>query len=139
MGSIARARARDAEAGLPNVTYMQSDVSQMASDKPFDAAVAPMNKCARTELQARQKGLATAGVIRESALYRQVDYFRVRCYPGTMPKGAGTGPLVPRSGIFPVGPRLSIGKKIANWHCNLTVCTYFSGAPSLPRHRSLRH
>jgi ubiquinone/menaquinone biosynthesis C-methylase UbiE len=37
--SIARARARVAEAGLHNVTFTQSDVNQVASDKPFDAAV----------------------------------------------------------------------------------------------------
>lgn len=37
--SIARARARAAEAGLRNVTFIQSDVSQVASDKLFDAAV----------------------------------------------------------------------------------------------------
>ena len=37
--SIARARARVAEAGLHNVTLTQSDVSQVATDKPFDAAV----------------------------------------------------------------------------------------------------
>jgi len=37
--SVARARARVAEAGLYNVRFMQSDVDQIASDKPFDAAV----------------------------------------------------------------------------------------------------
>jgi protein-L-isoaspartate O-methyltransferase len=37
--SIARARARVAEAGLHNVTFTQSDVSQVESEKPFDAAV----------------------------------------------------------------------------------------------------
>ncbi len=37
--SIARARARVAEAGLRNVSFMQSDVTQISSDKPFDAAV----------------------------------------------------------------------------------------------------
>jgi ubiquinone/menaquinone biosynthesis C-methylase UbiE len=37
--SIARARARVAEAGLRNVTFTQSDVSQIQSSKPFDAAV----------------------------------------------------------------------------------------------------
>lgn len=37
--SIARARARAAEAGLHNVTFTQSDVSQVASSKPFDATV----------------------------------------------------------------------------------------------------
>jgi len=37
--SIARARSRVAEAGLHNVTLTQSDVNQVASDKPFDAAV----------------------------------------------------------------------------------------------------
>ena len=37
--SIARARSRVAEAGLYNVSFTQSDVSQIASDKPFDAAV----------------------------------------------------------------------------------------------------
>ncbi len=37
--SIARARARVAEAGLHNVSFTQSDVNQIASDKPFDAAV----------------------------------------------------------------------------------------------------
>lgn len=37
--SIARATARVAGAGLRNVTFTQSDVSQIASDKPFDAAV----------------------------------------------------------------------------------------------------
>src|SRR5437773_3478345 len=38
-GSIARARARVAEAGLRNVSFTQSDVSQIQSSKPFDAAV----------------------------------------------------------------------------------------------------
>ena len=37
--SIARARARVAEAGLHNVTFMQSDVSQVTSGAPFDAVV----------------------------------------------------------------------------------------------------
>jgi len=37
--SIARARARVAEAGLRNVTFTQSDVSQIPAGKPFDAAV----------------------------------------------------------------------------------------------------
>jgi ubiquinone/menaquinone biosynthesis C-methylase UbiE len=39
MRSIARARARVAEAGLRNVSFMQSDVNQISGDKPFDAAV----------------------------------------------------------------------------------------------------
>src|SRR5579864_6413172 len=33
--SIARARARLADAGLHNVTFTQSDVKEVASDKPF--------------------------------------------------------------------------------------------------------
>jgi SAM-dependent methyltransferase len=37
--SIARARDRAAEAGLHNVSFTESDVSQIANDKPFDAAV----------------------------------------------------------------------------------------------------
>src|SRR5215468_3644685 len=37
--SVARARARVAQAGLHNVRFMQSDVDQIASDEPFDAAV----------------------------------------------------------------------------------------------------
>ena len=37
--SIARAQARVAEAGLHNVSFTQSDVSQIPSKKPFDAAV----------------------------------------------------------------------------------------------------
>src|SRR2546430_7750087 len=37
--SIARARARMAGAGLRNVTFTQSDVSQIPAGKPFDAAV----------------------------------------------------------------------------------------------------
>ena len=37
--SIARAKARVAEAGLRNVSFTQSDVSQIASTRPFDAAV----------------------------------------------------------------------------------------------------
>lgn len=37
--SIARARARVAEAGLRNVSFTQSDVCQVPSDKLFDAAV----------------------------------------------------------------------------------------------------
>ena len=39
MRSIARARTRVAEAGLRNVSFMQSDVNQISGDKPFDAAV----------------------------------------------------------------------------------------------------
>ena len=39
MHSIARARARVAEAGLRNVSFTESDVNQIANDKPFDAAV----------------------------------------------------------------------------------------------------
>src|SRR5213594_4212943 len=35
--SIARARARVAEAGLRNVSFTQSDVNQIQSSKPFDA------------------------------------------------------------------------------------------------------
>jgi SAM-dependent methyltransferase len=37
--SIARARARVAEAGLRNVSFTQSDVSQIPSSSPFDAVV----------------------------------------------------------------------------------------------------
>lgn len=37
--SIARARARVAETGLRNVSFIQSDVDQIATDKSFDAAV----------------------------------------------------------------------------------------------------
>jgi ubiquinone/menaquinone biosynthesis C-methylase UbiE len=37
--SIARARSRIAESGLHNVSFTQSDVNQITSDKPFDAAV----------------------------------------------------------------------------------------------------
>jgi SAM-dependent methyltransferase len=37
--SIARAKARVAEAGLHNVTFMQSDVSQVPSGEPFDGVV----------------------------------------------------------------------------------------------------
>jgi ubiquinone/menaquinone biosynthesis C-methylase UbiE len=37
--SIARARARVSEAGLYNVTFTQSDVSQIPSSRPFDAVV----------------------------------------------------------------------------------------------------
>jgi len=37
--SIARARSRVSEAGLHNVTLTQSDANQVASDRPFDAAV----------------------------------------------------------------------------------------------------
>ena len=37
--SVARATARAAEAGLRNVSFTQSDVCQIASDQPFDAAV----------------------------------------------------------------------------------------------------
>ena len=37
--SIARAKARVAEAGLRNLSFTQSDVSQIASTRPFDAAV----------------------------------------------------------------------------------------------------
>ena len=37
--SIARAKARVAEAGLDNVSFTQSDVSQISSNKLFDAAV----------------------------------------------------------------------------------------------------
>jgi SAM-dependent methyltransferase len=37
--SIARARARVAEARLRNVTFTESDVTDVADDKPFDAAV----------------------------------------------------------------------------------------------------
>src|SRR6266581_8053350 len=37
--SIARANARVAEAGLRNVTFIHTDVNQITSDQPFDAAV----------------------------------------------------------------------------------------------------
>jgi SAM-dependent methyltransferase len=37
--SIAKARTRADEAGLPNVTFTQSDVSEISSDRQFDAAV----------------------------------------------------------------------------------------------------
>jgi SAM-dependent methyltransferase len=37
--SIGRATARVAEAGLHNVKFTESDVNQIANDKPFDAAV----------------------------------------------------------------------------------------------------
>ena len=39
LGSITRARARVAEAGLHNVRFTQADVGEIASDQPFDAAV----------------------------------------------------------------------------------------------------
>jgi ubiquinone/menaquinone biosynthesis C-methylase UbiE len=38
-GSIARAKARVAEAGLRNVAFTQTDVNQVVNDQPFDAAV----------------------------------------------------------------------------------------------------
>jgi ubiquinone/menaquinone biosynthesis C-methylase UbiE len=38
-GTITRARARVAEAGVHNVTFTQSDVSQIPASKPFDAVV----------------------------------------------------------------------------------------------------
>lgn len=38
-GSIEHARSRVAEAGLSNVTFTQSDVSEIPTSKPFDAAV----------------------------------------------------------------------------------------------------
>jgi ubiquinone/menaquinone biosynthesis C-methylase UbiE len=37
--SIARAKVRAAEAGLHNLSFTQMDVTQIASDRPFDAAV----------------------------------------------------------------------------------------------------
>lgn len=37
--SIVRARARVAEARLHNVEFVQTDVNQIESEKPFDAAV----------------------------------------------------------------------------------------------------
>src|SRR6266487_2558668 len=37
--SIARARARVAKVGVHNVSFIQSDVSQVASNKPVDAVV----------------------------------------------------------------------------------------------------
>jgi ubiquinone/menaquinone biosynthesis C-methylase UbiE len=37
--SIARARARVAEAGLHNVSFSRTDISQVNSERPFDAAV----------------------------------------------------------------------------------------------------
>jgi ubiquinone/menaquinone biosynthesis C-methylase UbiE len=37
--SIARAKGRAAEAGLHNLSFTQMDVTQIASDRPFDAAV----------------------------------------------------------------------------------------------------
>ena len=37
--SIARAMARVGDAGLPNVSFTECDVSEMRSSKPFDAAV----------------------------------------------------------------------------------------------------
>ncbi len=37
--AITRARARVAEAGLRNVSFTQSDVSQVSSEKPFDAVI----------------------------------------------------------------------------------------------------
>jgi len=38
-GTMARAQARVAEAGLQNVTFTQSDVTQLPAGKPFDAVV----------------------------------------------------------------------------------------------------
>jgi ubiquinone/menaquinone biosynthesis C-methylase UbiE len=38
-GSIARARLRVAEAGLPNVSFTQSDAGEVSSNRLFDAAV----------------------------------------------------------------------------------------------------
>ena len=38
--SIARAKGRTAEAGLHNLSFTEMDVTQIASDHPFDAAVA---------------------------------------------------------------------------------------------------
>jgi ubiquinone/menaquinone biosynthesis C-methylase UbiE len=37
--SIARASARVAESGLRNISFIQADVNQIASERPFDAAV----------------------------------------------------------------------------------------------------
>ncbi len=36
--SIARANARVADAGLPNISFTQADVNEIISDQPFDAA-----------------------------------------------------------------------------------------------------
>jgi len=36
--SIARANARVADAGLPNISFTQADVNEIVSDQPFDAA-----------------------------------------------------------------------------------------------------
>ena len=38
-GTLAKARSRVAEAGLHNVSFLQSDVGQVASSEPFDAIV----------------------------------------------------------------------------------------------------
>src|SRR5260370_10224020 len=43
--SIARARARVAEAGLRNVNFTESDVDQIANDKPFDAVLGRFRVC----------------------------------------------------------------------------------------------
>src|ERR1700732_2922062 len=37
--SIARAKARVAEAGLRNISFIEGDMSQIVSDQPFDGAV----------------------------------------------------------------------------------------------------
>ncbi len=37
--SVARARARVADAGMRNVSFTESDVNQIANERPFDAAV----------------------------------------------------------------------------------------------------
>src|ERR1700730_181761 len=45
MHSIARARARVAEAGLRNVSFTETDVNQIPNDKPFDAPLGGLLLC----------------------------------------------------------------------------------------------
>jgi protein-L-isoaspartate O-methyltransferase len=72
--SIARARARTAEAGLRNVSFIQSDVSEIPRNKPFDAAVG------RFILEFVPDPLATLGTVCRLVRPGGVLAFHEPCY-----------------------------------------------------------
>jgi SAM-dependent methyltransferase len=72
--SIARARARTAEAGLRNVSFIESDVSEIPGNKPFDAAVG------RFILEFVPDPLATLGTVCHLVRPGGVLAFHEPCY-----------------------------------------------------------
>jgi len=81
--SIARARARVAEAGLHNVTFLQSDVSQVKSSEPFDGVVGRCILQFLPDAAAVLRSALAAGPTRRRGCFSRADVvpFPFACRP----------------------------------------------------------